>query len=142
MKPQVSEEAEPNCSRISHKKMATFWAPQLLYKLGSRRGKKCIFLNSCKRLPRTETQTERQILGEVMGSGSAERTLRSQKPQIQVPLHIQELNPSLPGDFGSMDLSSAALDAEVSLGKEPEAGDLQAPPGDCRVQALIQGLVF
>lgn len=77
-----------------------------------------------------------------MGPRSAARTLRSQKPQVQVPLQVQELNPSLPGDFGSMDLSSAALDVEVSLGKVPEAGDLQGPRGDCRVQALIQGLVF
>lgn len=122
--------------------MAAFWAPQLLYKLGSTRGKKSIFLSSCKRLPKTQTQSERQVLGEGMGPGSAARTLRSQKSQIQVPLQMQELNPSLPGDFGSMDLRSAALDVEVSLGRVPEAGDLQGPSGNCRVQALIQGLVF
>lgn len=81
-------------------------------------------------------------MGEVRGPGSAERTLRSQKPQVQVSLQIQELNPSLPGDFGSMDLSSAVLDVEVSLGRVPGAGDLQGPSGDCRVQALIQGLEF
>lgn len=27
-----------------------------------------------------------------------------QKPQVQIPVQIQELNPSLPGDLGSMDL--------------------------------------
>lgn len=136
--------------------MAAFWAPQLLYKPGSRRGKKSIFLSSCKRLPKTETQTERQVLGEVTGPGLAARTLRSQNPQVQVPLQVQELNPSQNLKFRSHCRSrnwihpcqeilaewTWALDVEVSLGRVPEAGDLQRPCGDCRIQALIQGLVF
>lgn len=85
MKSQVSEEAEPIYSRISHEKMAAVWTPQLLYKLGSRRGKKCIFLSSYRRLPKTETQTERRVLGEVMGPGSAAGTLRSPKTSSSDP---------------------------------------------------------
>lgn len=123
-----------NFTRESESFLGTTAAPQT----GQQKRQKVNFSEQCKRLPKTDTETERQILGEVRGPGSAERALKSQKPQVQVLLQIQEL----PGDFGSMDLSSAVLDVEVSLGRVPGARDLQGPSGDCRVQALIQGLEF
>lgn len=104
IKSQVLEETEPNCSRISHKKMAAFRAPQLLCKLGSRRGKNSIFLSSCKRLPKRETQTEAGF-GRDYGPWLQQQEPWGPKtPQVQVPLQFQELNPPLPGDLGSMDL--------------------------------------
>lgn len=86
--------------------MEASWTPQLLCKLCSRKGIKSILVSSCKRLLWAETQMERQkILGEVMGPGSDSWHPGVPKSlQFRVPLQIHELNPSLPGDLGSMGL--------------------------------------
>lgn len=58
MKFQVSEETEPNCSQNFTQENGSFLGTTAALQTGSRRGTKSIFLSSCKRLPKTETDWE------------------------------------------------------------------------------------